>query len=291
MATALRIGLLTWSLKHPFVDRAVSGLVDVFGDEDAEIQAIEMHGLSALDYHQYIESVAARKDLDGLIVCHLRLNISQILRFKQAGLPMVGLTERFEGLDWVTVDEMKAAYLATKHLLDLGHKQIALVSGPLIALQARLREDGFLRALGDYGLRAGRDHGIYMLNFAEGEGGMAGDILLDLPWSPTAVFVPAGDSAARGMIETLKRRGKSVPKDLSVVGFDGLNFGADLGLTTIDQPLESMGRWAARRMLNIIRSGNKLAPEGEMFEPELIIRKSTGAPVSSVTKTLSKTGG
>lgn len=289
MAKTLRIGLLTWSMKHPFVDRAVSGIADVFGDEEVELEPIEMHGLSALDYHQYIESVAARRDLDGLIVCHLRLNISQILRFKQAGLPILGLTERLEGLDWVTVDELKAAYLATKHLLDLGHKQIALVSGPLIALQARLREDGFLRALSDYGLKAGRDHGIYMLNFAEGEGGMAGDILMDLPWAPTAVFVPAGDAAARGLIQTLKRRGKEVPKDLSVVGFDGLNFGEDLGLTTIDQPLESMGRWAARRILNVIKSGNKLAPEGEMFEPELIVRKSTGAPVSSVANHLSKT--
>lgn len=289
MAKTLRIGLLTWSMKHPFVDRAVAGIADVFGDEEVELEPIEMHGLSALDYHQYIEMVAARKDLDGLIVCHLRLNVSQILRFKQAGLPVLGLTERLEGLDWVTVDEMKAAYLATKHLLDLGHKQIALVSGPLIALQARLREDGFLRALSDYGLKAGRDHGIYMLNFAEGEGGMAGDILMDLPWAPTAVFVPAGDAAARGLIQTLKRRGKEVPKDLSVVGFDGLNFGEDLGLTTIDQPLESMGRWAARRMLNVIKACNKLAPEGEMFEPELIVRKSTGAPVSSVANHLSKT--
>ncbi len=199
MARALRIGLLTWSMKHPFVDRAVAGLTDVFVDDEVELEAIELHGLSALDYHRYVEEIAARKDLDGLIVCHLRLNIAQVLRFKQAGLPILGLTERIEGLDWVTVDELKAAYLATKHLLDLGHKQIALVSGPLIALQARLREDGFLRALSDYGLKPGRDHGIYMLNFAEGEGSMAGDILLDLPWAPTAVFVPAGDAAARGL--------------------------------------------------------------------------------------------
>jgi LacI family transcriptional regulator len=291
MKRTVRIGLLTSSLKSPFVDRAVSGLAEVLAEEEAELEAFEMHGLQDLDYHRYIEDVASHPGLDGLIVCHLRLSISQILRFKERGLPILGLTERMEGLHWATVDEMKAAYLATRHLLSLGHRQIAMVNGPLITLQARLREDGFLRALADDGLKPGRDHGIHLLNFAEEEGAEAGHMLLDLPHAPTAVFVAAGDLAARGLMQAVTSRGKSVPRDLSVVGFDGLRFSETLGLTTVDQPLETMGRWAARRMLDAIKAEGKLVPSGELFEPELIIRKSTGVPASSVPRTLSKTGG
>lgn len=294
MARPIRIGLLTSSLKEPFVDRAVSGLVEILGDEGAELQALEMHGLSALEYHRFIEEVAARKDLDGLIVCHLRLNIAQVLRFKQEGLPILGLTERIEGLDWATVDEMKAAYVATKHLLDRGHRRIAMVNGPLVSLQARLREDGFLRALADAGLKPGRDQGLSLLNFAEDEGREAGHLIVDLPWSPTAVFVAAGDLAAKGLMDALTVRNKKVPEDVAVVGFDNLPLSEAMGLSTVDQPLETMGRWAARRMLNAIKAKAEhkaWEPCGEMFEPELLIRKSTGAPVGSVSNNLSKTGG
>jgi LacI family transcriptional regulator len=289
MERSIRIGLLTSSMKSPFVDRAVSGMADVLIEEGAELEPLELHGLSPLDYHRFIEDVASRKDLDGLIFCHMHLNTPQILRFKQRGLPLLGLSERIEGLDWATVDEFKAAYIATRYLLDLGHRSVALVSGPTLNLQSRLREDGYLRAMNEYGIKLDKDHAIQLLNFTEEEGMAAGQLLLDEPWSPSAIFVAAGDLAARGLMQSLADAGKRVPEDYSVIGFDGLKFTETLGLTTVDQPLETMGRWAVHRMLDVIKSNNSLPPIGELFEPELIVRKSTGAPVRSAPRALSKT--
>jgi DNA-binding LacI/PurR family transcriptional regulator len=282
MARPLRIGLLTSSLQSPFVMRAAAGLQEVLAAQGAELEALELQGRGALDYHQFIEMASDRLDLDAYILCHLRLNVAQLLRFKRRGVPMLGLTERLDGFDWCTVDEMGAAVTATRHLLDLGHRQIALINGPAISLQARLREDGFLRALAEAGLKPGRDNGLHLLNFAENEGYEAGHLLADLPWAPSAVFVAAGDLAARGVMQALMKRHLRVPEDIAVIGFDGLYFAEALGLSTVEQPLEEMGRWAGRSVLNALRGGAAHQAQSEQFQAELFIRRSTGAPVSSI---------
>jgi LacI family transcriptional regulator len=100
-------------------------------------------------------------------------------------------------------------------------------------------------------------------------------MLLDLSPPPTAIFSAAGDLAANGALDALAQRGKKVPEDISVVGFDGLYFAAEIGLSTVEQPLEAMGRWGAERVLDVV-AGKADGPGQKLFEPALVVRGSSG---------------
>jgi LacI family transcriptional regulator len=209
----------------------------------------------------------------------LRLSVNQVASFKSKNIAVAAVSERMLGINWATVDEVKGAYLATRHLLAMGHRKIALLNGPALALQSRLREEGFLRALSEEGIFFGKEKDIRILNFSEEEGRDAMNMLLDLPEPPTAVFVAAGDVAALGVMRALRDRSVDCPERMSLVGFDNLDFSGHVypRLTTVNQPLESMAEWAATRLLRAVEEGESKSA-GEIFEPELIVRDSVAAP-------------
>jgi len=267
-------GVLVSSQDAWFVRRTLGGIRPELESMGWNYKAFELEGLKDLDYHRFIEEVAADPEISGIIYGHLRLSMAQLARFRQNGLAVVGVTERAEGVDWITVDELHGAYLATEHLLSLGHRRLALLNGPPLAVQACLREDGFRRALADADLKAGRDLELQILNFTEGEGRDAANMLLDLPHPPTAIFVAAGDVTALGVMEALRERGVRVPQDISVVGFDDLEVAGlcTPPLSTVHQPLEAMGRWAARQLIKAVTEGPAHKPVGEIYAPQLIVR-------------------
>jgi DNA-binding LacI/PurR family transcriptional regulator len=269
-------GILVSDTDAWFVRRALAGLAPEFAALGWGWKAFELKGHSDIDYHRFIESVADDPSISGLVYGHMKLNLPQLARFRQHGLKVVGLTERFDGIDWITVDEVQGAYLATKHLLDLGHRQLALVNGPPTMIQCALREDGFRRALMARGLKPGRELDVRVLSMGLDEGREAANLLMDLAVRPTAIFVAAGDVTALGVLEALADRGFKVPQDVSVVGFDDLEVArlTTPPLTTVHQPLEAMGRWAARRLVAAVEAGAVHKPQGEILAAELIQRAS-----------------
>jgi DNA-binding LacI/PurR family transcriptional regulator len=270
------IGILSWSMNAFFVRRLYKGIEGVLAGSGYKIKIFEVGHLDAESYHQTVHDLADRPDLAGLIYGHLRLNVNQVARFKQRGIPVVACTERMEGIDWVTVDEVTGAYLATRYLRSLGHRRIALINGPIMAFQSRQREEGFLKALNEDGINFATENGVRMLSFTEEEGREAAHMLLDLPCLPTAIFVAAGDVTALGVLTALRERKVAVPSNISVVGYDNLEFAKQLvpPLTTVNQPLETMGAWAAHRMHQALKDPANHRPRGEIFEPDLIIRSS-----------------
>lgn len=282
-------GVLVSSQDAWFVRRALGGIRPELETMGWNWKAIELDGRKDLDYHRFIEQVADDPEISGIIYGHLRLSSAQLARFRQRGLAVVGLTERAEGVDWITVDELHGAYLATEHLLALGHRNLALVNGPPLAVQACLREDGFRRAMADAGLRPGRDLEVELLNFSVDEGRDAANMLLDLPHPPTAIFVAAGDVTALGVMEALVERGVRIPQDISVVGFDDLEIAGlcQPPLTTVHQPLEAMGRWAARQLVKAVSEGPAHEPLGEIYAPQLVLRASSSqaAQIAAARKT------
>ncbi len=269
------IGLITHSTNAFFMRRALQGIRPELARRGYELKAFELKAAeTAHDYHRFIEQIA-EEPMDGLIYSHLRLSPSQVMRFIQKGMNVVGLTERMDGLDWVSVDDFQGGYLGASHLLRQGHRRIAFLNGPPMALEARLREDGFNKALADFGLKAGRGCEVQMLHYTAEEGRAAAHMLLDLPERPTAIFCAAGDIAALGVIDALLDRGVSIPSEMSVLGFDDLEFAKMVNppLSTVRQPLEAMGRMAAQLLIEA-----REATQGEIFAPELINRASTMAP-------------
>lgn len=212
--------------------------------------------------------------VDALCVIAPRASMLDVLRQQGSGLPTLAVKAGPEpGMRAVGVDQHAGAVLAVSHLVELGHRSIAHLSGPLDWFDARGRVQGWQAALegaglpvappvlGDWtsacGYAFGRDHDF-------------GDA--------TAVFV-ANDQMSLGLVHGLAERGVRVPHDLSVVGFDDLPDAAHFlpPLTTVRQDFAALG---ARVLERLLLAGDDEAPQHDLIEPVLVVRASTCPPRS-----------
>jgi LacI family transcriptional regulator len=274
------IGLLTDSFNAVFVHEALPGLEAGISGANVVLKLIELEDFDEVEKNRQIERIALERQVDALLVCHLPFNSRQAALFIESGIPVAVLANRLDGVDWCMADEIQGAYQATRHLLDMGHRRIALLSGPPVALESRLREDGFLRALKEQGINVDRSSQIKILNFTQNEGYEAGHVLMRLSETPTAVFCSAGDLTCLGLMAAFKEWGLRIPRDISVVGYDGLSFGEHLdpALTTVKQPLFKMAKAVVERLAYRLLHPRGSEPQGELFEPSLVIRQSTALP-------------
>lgn len=275
------IGLLTDSFNAVFVHEALPGLEAGILGSNVVFKLIELEDFDEVEKNRQIERIALEHQVDALLVCHLPFNSRQAALYIESGIPVATLASRLDGVDWCMADEVLGAYQATQHLLSMGHRRIALLSGPPVALESRLREDGFLRALKEQGISVDRSSQIKILNFTQSEGYEAGHVLMRLAETPTAVFCSAGDLTCLGLMAALKEWGLRIPQDISVIGYDGLNFGEHLdpALTTVKQPLFKMAKVLAERLTFRLLHPGQGEPQGEIFEPSFIIRQSTALPL------------
>ncbi|MFG1694236.1 LacI family DNA-binding transcriptional regulator [Nonomuraea sp. NPDC049309] len=166
---------------------------------------------------------------------------------------------------------------ATRHLLDLGHRRIGIITGPDSTLSSRARLDGYRTALDMAGLPVDPEligRGDFLI-----EGGLAeARRMLSLPDRPTAIFA-TNDGQAIGTYHAAHQLGLRIPDDLSVIGFDDLPSvrWAIPPLTTIRQPLTDMAA-AATSMLLTLAQGERLAQSRVELATELIVRESTAPP-------------
>jgi LacI family xylobiose transport system transcriptional regulator len=174
------------------------------------------------------------------------------------------------------------AMLATRHLLDLGHRRIALIGGNLDWPFSRARWDGFRAAMDAAGVPVDEDLIRVAPLYVPG-GQEAGTALLNLPDPPTAILT-TNDLQAYGVYEAARLAGLRIPADLSVIGFDDLAFSQWTGppMTTIRQPLTRMGATAAR-MIVTLAAGESLDQQRVELSTELIVRQSTGSPRTLAT--------
>lgn len=173
----------------------------------------------------------------------------------------------------VSTDDAVAIELAWNHLVQLGHRRIGLVLGPEDHLPSRRKLDAARRVAAATGIdldprRIAHSH--YNL-----EAGQAATARL-LGEGVTAVIC-ASDPLALGAVRAVRRAGLSVPGDVSVVGFDdsALMNSTDPPLTTVRQPIEPMGRMVIEMLVSQL-AGTRVAAEEYLFEPELVVRGSTG---------------
>jgi DNA-binding LacI/PurR family transcriptional regulator len=172
------------------------------------------------------------------------------------------------------LDNLKAGRLAGEHLLDLGHRQIAHITGPLELRLARERLAGFQQALEARGLEP--SSAVAAANsFSCQSGYQAMQQLLAYQPRPTAVFV-ANDLMAIGAMRAVDEAGLQVPDDISIVGVDDIQVAAfqTPPLTTIRQPFTEMAILSVQLLLDIL-AGKEVAQLQIVIEPTLIIRQST----------------
>ena len=177
----------------------------------------------------------------------------------------------------VAVDELGAGELATQHLLDLGHERIGYVGGPDHYLPTKQKADGRDTALRAAGLEPD-GLAVYADDFSVEHGRIALRLLLDMPSPPTGVIC-SSDLMAIGVLQEAAARGLRVPRDLSVVGFDGIDAAAWTSppLTTVEQPIEEIAETAVNALRSLIADPRKPLPDYS-FRPRLHVRASTAAP-------------
>jgi DNA-binding LacI/PurR family transcriptional regulator len=197
---------------------------------------------------------------------------------RSRGIPVVLFNAAIENLDFpcASTDDMTATGQAYHHLASLGHQRIGLVVGPEDHMPSRRK----LAAFTELARRAGDgqapvEHALFSL-----EGGQAATTRL-LRHGITGVIC-GSDVLALGAIRAVRRAGLCVPGDVSVVGFDDSAFMncTDPPLTTVRQPIEAMGKAAVAMLVNQIEN-LAVYPEELLFEPELVVRGSTGRPASA----------
>jgi len=176
--------------------------------------------------------------------------------------PAIGATNR------------QGAYDATRYLIELEHRRIGFVTGALEMGCALDRLAGYKAALADHGLAIDPDL-IPEGNFFQPQGYACAQALLSLPQPPTAIFA-SNDVSAFGVMESVRDLGLRIPDDISVVGFDDIPQASQVNppLTTVRQPLEDMGRRAARMLLEYIADPDRPAQRIDL-PTELIVRAST----------------
>lgn len=204
----------------------------------------------------------------------LEEGIAEVQLMNDLGIPHI-LVDRIldaPGCAGIENNHIQGGYLATRHLIDLGHQHIACVTGPTLLEDARRRYEGYKKALHESGIPL-EEQLVYRGDYTRASGRAAVKSWPDGSYS--AVFA-CNDASAFGVCQQLLTDGKNIPGDISVVGYDDAIYAEMLQvpLTTIRQPIQEMGMEAARQLTEMINRHATLK-EPIVFEPQLILRSST----------------
>ncbi|MEG3169178.1 LacI family DNA-binding transcriptional regulator [Sphingomonas sp. LB3N6] len=175
----------------------------------------------------------------------------------------------------VSIDNRRAAYDMTRHLIGLGHRKLGFILGNPDQSASRERLAGFEMAVEEDGALETQ---VVRGDFSYASGLVAGEELLDQPTPPTAVFASNDDMAA-AVVSVAHRRHLDVPGDLTVTGFDDSTAAVTLWppLTTIHQPVRALAAEALQRLIQAMRSGVR-TPQSHILDHRLIERESTAGP-------------
>ncbi len=257
------------------------GVQRVAAEHDLAVGFSEM-GQHTADGRAWLERLLARRPT-GVIAVYSEITARQQASLAAGGIPVVVLDptgEPLHSIPSVGATNWSGGVAATRHLLELGHRRIAALAGPLQMLCARARLDGFRAAMDAAGVAA--DPALVQVGTFSFEDGLAlGRRLLAGPGRPTAV-VCGNDLQAIGLYEAVREVGLRVPDDLSVVGFDDLEYARWAGpaLTTVRQPLTEMGATAARLVL-ALAEGKQLAQTRVELATALVVRQSTAEIIAA----------
>lgn len=218
---------------------------------------------------------------DGVLIISLTPRPEEVTALSEAGVPTVLIDTAAEGLPGVSIDDVAGGELATRHLIELGHRRIAFVGDPLEDplsfnfTSSQNRFTGYQQALTAAGIPLRSDYHLHGLH-GRYEARVLARSLLQTDEPPTAIFA-ASDTQAMGVLEAARDLGIVVPAALSVIGFDDIDIAEYLGLSTVRQPLFESGERGVELLQGII-SGLAPCPTPEHLPVELVARGTTAPP-------------
>lgn len=213
--------------------------------------------------------------IDGLILAGPDMPKEFIETIRKTGIPLILVDNYSEDVDSVLADNVRGAYIATKYLIDLGHRNIAFASGPLDQISVYERWEGYKKALMEANIEYNSNYMVEEKELTMRTGRHAFQVLWKNEKKPTAILA-ANDPMALGIIQCAKDMGIKVPDHLSVIGIDDIDLSSqfDPPLTTIRIFKEEMGIVTAKRLIDRIKNPNQ-PPIKIIVSTELVIRNST----------------
>jgi DNA-binding LacI/PurR family transcriptional regulator len=257
----------------PFFPSFIAGLEDEFSvSGQVLVIAVATPGRHEAETYR---GLAADRRVDGVILTDLRADDPRPALAAELGLAAVtlGVPAVPSAFSSVSIDDGAGIRLAVEHLAALGHRRIAHVAGPATMLHAVRRREAFEAAARAAGVAAD----VVETDFSAADGARATAEILDADDRPTAI-VYSNDSMAVAGIGVAQRRGLSVPRDLSVTGFDDTEIGRHVhpSLTSVATDARGWGALAARTLLAAIEG--EPARHITLDDPRLSVRASTDAP-------------
>lgn len=256
----------------PYFPQLLQGISAMCTKRDYSV----MLWLAEPDYEQrMITRILHNGLVDGVVVASIRMDDPVIQSLIESKMPFILIGRHpTENVNYLDVDNLQAGRKATLHLLRLGYKRIAAITGLQSHVAGYDRYQGYLKALQE------TDHALRPELVAEGdfteESGYTAMKRL-LKYKPDAVFA-ASDTMAYGAMRALREANLEIPKDVAVVGFDDIPGSSRTAppLTTVRQPITQMGSKAVDLLINLIETGTK-STEGVIMDTELVVRESCGA--------------
>jgi LacI family transcriptional regulator len=266
------IGLVIPDVRNPFFSELARGVEDVCNAMSFGCFLCNTDG-SIEKENEYIRLLRGRVVDGALFTTQNNVEFNEVFfDFQKAHYPFC-LIERYinemPNAPGVYFDNLKGAYDMTEFILSKGHRKVAFISGPLSTNNARLRREGYFQAMKQHGLEI--DEGLIAEGNYRYSGGYTATEKLVAGGKPafSALFA-SNDLMALGAYQYLEEQGCSVPRDISIAGFDNISYPPVLKpkLTTIEIPAYELGKRAAE-MLFLLIKGEKLSELKHVFTPVL----------------------
>lgn len=265
---------VVFDVRHPFHHDMLTGLYEAAAKVEYELA---LSAVTPRRGEQAAINDLLRDRCAALIVLGPQLSAGELDELT-ARLPVVAMFRRVHKrtVDVVRTDDERGLHLAVDHLVEFGHRHIAHVDGGRTAASAERRR-GYVDAMRRHGLLASAR--VLPGGSGEEDGALAADELLAGPGpTPTAVAM-FNDLSAAGMLDVLRRRGLSVPGDVSVVGYDDASFSAlsHIDLTTVAQDVETLAALAVARAVERL-DGAAVDRREVTIDPHLVARGTSAPP-------------
>jgi LacI family transcriptional regulator len=277
------VGVIVFDMSDPFCTLILRGIDKQLQPRGFLPVVMDAHNNREL-FERYLEMAVERR-VEGLVVVAnwLFVNIAALKQQNKNKLPtvVVGRDLHRLGVRSVLVDNERGGYLALRHLYELGHRKVNFLLGPKQLSDSGRRWAGMRRFAVQSGLDIASSCVLQLPGLSDPLTGFSSGAELTGKWLQNGQRFTAiaafDDMTAFGAIRGLSNHGLRVPDDCSVVGFDDVPMAelATPSLTTIRQPMEAMGRYAADAITDQIANGSNGREPLKLLEPELVVRQST----------------
>ncbi len=269
------IGLIVPDNANPFFAEIAKGVEDAGFEAGFGVILCNSNASLARE-NEHIDLLLSRR-VDGMVVAPTTAGLEHLDVVLQRGVPLAVFYREpgSRDIDTFRIDNIQAGYQATRHLLELGHRQIACLEPGSLETPSGLRVEGFRKAMAEWGLKPDPRLMLQGDNRIAGGDRAAQELLArDLPF--TAVF-SSNDAMAVGALRVLRMAGLRVPEDVSVAGVDNIILASycEPPLTTVGQPKQEAGRMAAERLIERIQGRHQQGARDFVLDLELIVRHST----------------